>query len=39
MPDGAAMRRDVFPPAVKPMAKKIPPKDAPPMTIDEFCER
>jgi hypothetical protein len=35
----AAMRRDVFPPAVKSLAKKTPPKGVPPMTIDEFCKR
>ncbi|CAG9258537.1 conserved hypothetical protein [Paraburkholderia unamae] len=37
----AATRADVFPPAVvkpSPAARKTP-KDAPPMTIDEFCTR
>jgi hypothetical protein len=31
-------RADVFPPAVSTPSKKTP-KEAPPMTIDEFCER
>lgn len=34
----AATRADVFPPAVVAPSKKTP-KDAPPMTIDEFCKR
>lgn len=34
----AATRADVFPPAITAPSKKTP-KDAPPMTIDEFCKR
>jgi hypothetical protein len=34
----ATTRADVFPPAVTAPSKKTP-KDAPPMTIDEFCKR
>lgn len=33
-----ATRADVFPPAVVTPSKKTP-KDAPPMTIEEFCRR
>jgi predicted DNA-binding transcriptional regulator AlpA len=33
-----ATRADVFPPAVVTPSKKTP-KDAPPMTIEEFCKR
>ncbi|WP_277187639.1 hypothetical protein [Caballeronia sp. BR00000012568055] len=34
----AAMRADVFPPAITTPSRKTA-KDAPPMTIDEFCKR